>query len=128
MSAVSHGTGHSTTHGVGRPEGTNGDDKRGGNDADGGRKPACGSGAGGADDPWNEARGSGSAGTGAGGGIERQQEVRAGALANPEPPAVVLRETRSSSPSVWRRGILVADQGKSQECMQNTNVALCICG
>lgn len=114
MSAASHSTAQSTTHGVGRPEGTSGDDKRGGNDADGGRKPACGSGTGGAGgggDPWNEARGSGSAGTGGGGGIERQQEVRAGALANPEPPAVVLRETRSSSPSVWRRGILVADQG-----------------
>ncbi|XP_063608202.1 uncharacterized protein LOC134782598 isoform X3 [Penaeus indicus] len=30
MSAASHGTAQSTTHGVGRPEGTNGDDKRGG--------------------------------------------------------------------------------------------------
>lgn len=116
MSAASHGTAPSTIHGVGRPEGTSGDNNRGGNDADGGRRPACGSGGGGGGggDPWNEARGSGNAGSGGGGGIERQQEVRAEALANPEPSAVVLRETRSSSPSVWRRGLLVADQGKNQ--------------
>lgn len=38
--------------------------------------------------------------------------------------AVVLRETRSSSPSVWRRGLLVTDRGKEILIL---SLSICVC-